>query len=245
LAFSGDDDPRSVLQRTRALLGVAARSVPSKLEGFGIVLDSGAHRALYRGRDIRLAEAQFRLLEYFLKNPGRILSRHELFSTLWGKQGTVGRRIDVYVGNLRKLLSSRNGNKLIRTVRGTGYVFDGGVAKGRRLSSRLPKDHEVVTTCASVSVDQFRLDYAGRSLRIDGVQFSLSPREFAVLELLMLNPDMTFNRSMIANCIWAEDKVDLRTVDATISRLRKAIKQRSSSDRPIRSVIGRGYQFST
>ena len=241
LAFSRGDDALVVSARVRAFMQVATRPAPEKLEGHGIVLDRVAQRTLYRGHDLRLAAVQFRLLEYFLKNPGRILSRHELLASLWGYEGVVGRRVDVYVGTLRKLLGSRSGSKLIRTVRGAGYVFGGNQAKGLRLAG--PVDGHEGPVKSGDPDDQLKLDYAARSLRIKSVNFPLSPREFAVLELLMLNPDMTFNRSVIANSIWGEGNVDPRTVDATISRLRRAIKQKSSSHHPIRSVIGRGYQF--
>jgi DNA-binding response OmpR family regulator len=73
LTFSRSDDALVVSARVRAIMQVATRPAPEKLEGHGIVLDRAAQRALYRGHDLRLAAAQFRLLEYFLKNPGRIL----------------------------------------------------------------------------------------------------------------------------------------------------------------------------
>jgi DNA-binding response OmpR family regulator len=91
--------------------------------------------------------------------------------------------------------------------------------------------------------DQFKLDHKGRCLQINRVSFHLSPREFAVLELLMLNPNLTLGRSVIASCIWGQGNADPRTVDATISRLRKTINQQPSSHRPACSVSGRGYQF--
>jgi DNA-binding response OmpR family regulator len=142
---------------------------------------------------------------------------------LWGYEGVVGRRVDVYVGTLRKLLGSRRGNKLIRTVRGTGYVFGGNQAKSLRPAG--PVDGHEDRVKSGDPDDQFKLDYAARSLRMKSVNFPLSPREFAVLELLMLNPDMTFNRSVIANSIWGEGNVDPRTVDATISRLEERLSR--------------------
>jgi DNA-binding response OmpR family regulator len=59
----------------------------------------------------------------------------------------------------------------------------------------------------------------------------------------MLNPNLTLSRSVIGGCIWGQGSADPRTVDATISRLRKAINQQPSSNRPICSIPGRGYQF--
>ena len=243
LTFSQQDNSLDVSAQARVFLA-AWRTVPCKLEGYGIVLDRIAQRASYRGEEIRLAHAQFRLLEYFLNNPGRVLSRHELLRTLWGHKGPAGRRIDVYVGTLRKLLR-RSGHTLIRTVRGAGYIFGDDKPPERRGATRSANGHKEPRRPPSFKPDsvQFRLDHATRCLQRNDVCFQLSPREFAVLELLMLNPDITFSRNVIAGCIWGHDNVDPRTVDATISRLRRAIKQQSASNHPIRSVSGKGYQF--
>lgn len=247
LAFSKQADASNVAAKARTFTAAAIGPVPGSLQGHGIILDLIAQRVSYEGQEIYLAYAQFRLLEYFLRHPGRVLSRGELFASLWGQQGQVGRRIDVYVGTLRKLFRGRNGRELIRTVRGVGYVFAVEKSQEGRSSSGVTNSlkKSARATPSSANGDQFRLDYAADCLQINGIPFPLSPREFAVLELLMLNPEMTFSRAVIGDCVWGQGKVDLRTVDATISRLRKAIKQQSRSNHPIRSVPARGYQFCT
>jgi two-component system phosphate regulon response regulator PhoB len=246
LAFSQQADSSNVAAQAKTFTAAGIGSVPERLQGHGIILDRIAQRVSYEGQEIHLAYAQFRLLEYFLRHPGRVLSRVELFASLWGQQGQVGRRIDVYVATLRKLFRSRSGGELIRTVRGVGYVFPVDRSQERRSPPRgtnsLKKSARA--TSASANGDQFRLDHAANRLQINGIPFPLSPREFAVLELLMLNAEMTFSRAVIGDCVWGQGNVDLRTVDATISRLRKAIKQQSRSNHPIRSVPARGYQFS-
>ena len=246
LAFSRQADASNVAAQAKTFTAAAIGRVPGNLQGHGIILDRIAQRVSYEGEEIYLAYAQFRLLEYFLSNPGRVLSRGELFASLWGQQGQVGRRIDVYVATLRKLFRSRSGGELIRTVRGVGYVFAVD-SSHERSSPRRTNSPQKSARAASPSAngDEFRLDHAANCLQINGIPFPLSPREFAVLELLMLNPEMTFNRAVIGDCVWGQGKVELRTVDATISRLRKAIKQQSRSNHPIRSVPARGYQFCT
>jgi two-component system, OmpR family, phosphate regulon response regulator PhoB len=246
LAFSQQADVSNVAAQAKTFTAAAIGPVPGRLQSHGIILDRIAQRVSYKGKEIDLAYAQFRLLEYFLRHPGRVLSRAELFASLWGQQGQVGRRIDVRVGTLRKLFRSRSGGELIQSVRGVGYVF----AVDRSQERRSPRGTNSLqksarATSPGANGDQFRLDHAANCLKINGIPFPLSPREFAVLELLMLNPETTFSRAVIGDCVWGQGKVDLRTVDATISRLRKAIKQQSRSNHPIRSVLARGYQFCT
>ena len=247
LAFSQEADASCVAAQAKTFTAAAIGPVPGMLQGHGITLDRIAQRVSYEGQEIYLAYSQFRLLEYFLRHPGRTISRGELFASLWGQHAPVGRRIDVYVGTLRKLFRSRSSGELIRTVRGIGYVFAVDRSQERRSSAAATDSLQKPARAKSPSAngDQFRLDYAANCLQINGIHFSLSPREFAVLELLMLNPEMTFSRAVIGDCVWGQGKVDLRTVDATISRLRKAIKQQSRSNHPIRSVPARGYQFCT
>src|SRR6185295_6877914 len=248
LTFRQQADVSNVAAQAKTFTAAAIGPVPGRLEGHGIILDRIAQRVIYEGQETHLAYAQFRLLEYFLGHPGRVISRGELFASLWGHHGPVGRRIDVYVGSFRKLLRRQNGGTLIQTVRGVGY----GLADERAERGRLPlrhvdgnEDPAHDATAFRPQGDQFTLDHKGKCLRINGVGFHLSPREFAVLELLMLNPNLTLSRSVIAGCIWDQGEADPRTVDATISRFRRAIKQRSASNHPIRSVPGKGYQFCT
>ena len=246
LPFGQQHDASDVAATVTTIVEASARGVTTRLEYGGIVLDRIAQRVTCDGHEISLALAQFRLLEYFLSHPGRVLSREKLFATLWSGQGPVGRRIDVYVASLRKMLADRSGREFFRAVRGVGYIFGNQKQRHRLPSSRPAPNYRATNMNRSSrkpTKSQFWLDYATKSLRCGTDSFHLSPREFAVLELLMLNPNFAFSRTIIARCIWGRSNVDLRTVDATISRLRKAIHQDTSSDRPIRSVLGRGYQF--
>jgi DNA-binding response OmpR family regulator len=244
IPFDPQQDASDVAANVATILDALTQVGSTRLEYGGIVLDRIAQRASCDGQEIPLALAQFRLLEYFLSHPGRVLSREELFGQLWGGEGPVGRRIDVYVASLRKKLADRSGRDFFRAVRGVGYIFAHEEQLHSVPSSRLTaRSRARQQSSPKQSKSQFRLDYATNSLRCDTDSFHLSPREFAVLELLMLNTNVAFSRSTIARCIWGGSNVDLRTVDATISRLRKAIHQDAYSDRPIRSVLGRGYQF--
>jgi two-component system phosphate regulon response regulator PhoB len=73
---------------------------------------------------VRLGPTEFRLLAFFMENPGRVLSRQELLDGVWGRDVYIdGRTVDVHVGRLRKALSHDRGRDPIRTVRGAGYAF--------------------------------------------------------------------------------------------------------------------------
>ena len=74
---------------------------------------------------MHLAPTEFRLLEYLMRTPGRVFSREQLLTNIWGEDAYVDeRRVDVFVGRLRKALNNSSGPDPIRTVRGFGYAFD-------------------------------------------------------------------------------------------------------------------------
>ena len=60
----------------------------------------------------------------FMKQPGRVYSRDQLLDMVWGISADIDTRtVDVHVGRLRKVIDSKSGKKLIRTVRGFGYAL--------------------------------------------------------------------------------------------------------------------------
>lgn len=82
------------------------------------------------GAPVELTETESRLLELFLKYPGRVLSRDEITQLLRGHDWSpLDRMIDGHVSRLRRKIDSPAGGeaRLIRSVRGVGYVFAGGV----------------------------------------------------------------------------------------------------------------------
>ena len=132
LATGADDyvvKPFSVpemVARVKALLRRAApQLVTDTLQRGDIVLDRAAHRVMRRTREVRLGPTEFKLLEFFMENAGRVLSRQQLIDGVWGRDAFIdGRTVDVHVGRLRKALIRGADSDPIRTVRGTGYVFD-------------------------------------------------------------------------------------------------------------------------
>jgi DNA-binding response OmpR family regulator len=93
-----------------------------------------------------------------------------------------------------------------------------------------------------LSVGGIEIDGRSRCIRRQKRISALSPKEFALLELLIWNPGITFTREEIVGVIWGNAGVGLRTVDALVGRLRRSVNRGWLPD-PIRSVFGRGYQF--
>jgi two-component system, OmpR family, phosphate regulon response regulator PhoB len=117
-----------ILARVKALLRRAApERVADTLQRGDIVLDRAAHRVTRRLREVRLGPTEFKLLAYFMENPGRVLTRQQLLDGVWGRDAFIdGRTVDVHVGRLRKALIRGADTDPIRTVRGAGYAFNGG-----------------------------------------------------------------------------------------------------------------------
>ncbi len=116
-----------VVARVKALLRRASpQLVADTLQRGDIALDRAAHRVMRRMREVRLGPTEFKLLEFFMENAGRVLSRQQLLDGVWGRDSFIdGRTVDVHVGRLRKALIRGSETDPIRTVRGAGYVFDG------------------------------------------------------------------------------------------------------------------------
>jgi DNA-binding response OmpR family regulator len=86
-----------------------------------IELDVAAHQASRRGMRLPLTKTEFALLELFLRNPGRVLSRTQIFESVWGYDfGPESNGLWVYIGYLRRKIGEP---RLIQTVRGIGYVL--------------------------------------------------------------------------------------------------------------------------
>jgi len=120
-------NPRELLARIRAVLRRLQKgdggSTP--LVSGDVVLDMTAQTVHVADVPVRLTAVEFALLELFLRNADRVLSRDELSRTVLGRELTqFDRAIDVHVSNLRKKLGPTQGtDERIRTVRGKGYRY--------------------------------------------------------------------------------------------------------------------------
>ena len=110
---------RAVLRRIRP--GLA----DDRVRHGDIIIDRFAHRVRRSGKEVHLGPTEFRLLDHFMRHPGRVFSREQLLDAVWGSDVYVeARTVDVHVGRLRKALNVEDSANPIRTVRSAGYSLD-------------------------------------------------------------------------------------------------------------------------
>ncbi|MDH3228404.1 MAG: phosphate regulon transcriptional regulator PhoB [Alphaproteobacteria bacterium] len=118
--------PAELVARINALLRRARPALSAdELRAGDVVMDLAAHRVRVAGQEVELGPTEFRLLRYFLENPGRVYSRDQILDAVWGRDIHVAdRTVDVHIGRLRKALRTAAGSDPIRTIRGTGYALE-------------------------------------------------------------------------------------------------------------------------
>lgn len=91
-----------------------------------LAMNTAAKSVSRNGQEISLTATEYRLLEFMLRNRGRVLSRIELLENVWSINFNMGTNVvDVYVNYLRKKIDKNNSVKLIHTVTGMGYIIKG------------------------------------------------------------------------------------------------------------------------
>lgn len=124
-------EPRELLARIRTVLrrfsrGSVEASEAAALQFCGWVLDTGCYRlSAPDGRDVRLTSQEFHVLEALVRRRGRILSREQILDIVANRNWTpYDRSIDVLIAKIRRKLNDDvANNRLIKTVRGLGYMF--------------------------------------------------------------------------------------------------------------------------
>ena len=116
--------PREVVARLKSVLrrssGKTEASLPISVGP--VTLDQDTRKVTLDGEDVTLTATEFDLLAFLMSRPGRVFSRDELLSHVWGYASVVGTRtVDVHVAQLRGKFGDLNP---IRTVRGVGYSVD-------------------------------------------------------------------------------------------------------------------------
>jgi two-component system, OmpR family, response regulator MprA len=114
-----------LLARVRALL---RRSGENHREGplsfADLHLDPISYTVTRGERQLELTRTEHLLLEFFLENPRRVLSRELIFERVWHYDfGPTSKALDVYIGYLRRKTEAAGESRLIHTVRGVGYVL--------------------------------------------------------------------------------------------------------------------------
>jgi two-component system OmpR family response regulator len=116
-----------LLARLRALTRRAAPERPPVLTVGDVSIDPATHVVTRAGEEVELTPREFALLQFLAIHAGQVVSRTDLLEHVWDAnyQGSTN-IVDVYVGYLRKKLERPFGRPLIRTVRGVGFVLEGG-----------------------------------------------------------------------------------------------------------------------
>jgi len=128
----GADDyvtkPYSVRELLARIKAVIRRRMPQLADDVveigGLLLDPAARLVRAGDREIDIWTTEFRLLHFFMTQPGRIFSRTRLIDEIWGHDAFVEERtVDVHIRRLRQGLAPTGHDVLIETVRGVGYCF--------------------------------------------------------------------------------------------------------------------------
>jgi two-component system phosphate regulon response regulator PhoB len=99
---------------------------PEMVEIDGVQADPLTQRARAGGRPLDLPRTQFRLLYFLMTHPGRLYSRSQLREQVWADEISLEERsVDVHITRLRKALAASGHDRLIETVRGSGYRLRG------------------------------------------------------------------------------------------------------------------------
>lgn len=113
-----------LLARIRSLVRRKSEVRSTVIEKFGLTLNVTTHKAFRDGREIFLTSKEYALLELFMMNPGRILSRETISEHVWDMNFEPRSNvIESFVKFLRQKVDKGFRTRLIHTVRGSGYIF--------------------------------------------------------------------------------------------------------------------------
>lgn len=117
--------PRELIARINAVLRrIEPETIDQNIDVEGLNLDPVTHRVNANGSVVELGPTEFRLLQFFMTHTERVYSREQLLDRVWGQNVYIeDRTVDVHIRRLRKVLSEYGYDKMIQTVRGSGYRF--------------------------------------------------------------------------------------------------------------------------
>jgi DNA-binding response OmpR family regulator len=115
---------RELLARLRALLRRPSELKPAQLSVANLTLDTAAQIATRPGRHISLTHKEYSLLEYLVRNAGRIVGRAEIAEHVWDEHfDPFSNLIEVYINRLRRKIDAPKETPLLHTKRGAGYML--------------------------------------------------------------------------------------------------------------------------
>jgi DNA-binding response OmpR family regulator len=113
-----------------------------------------------------------------------------------------------------------------------------------RVKAALRRSTALESDVDSVTFGETQIDFRGRSVKIDGGEVDVSPREFDLLAYLVRNPNRVLARDQILNRVWGYDYYGTaRTIDNFIQKLRRKVEPDPENPRFIVTVRGVGYKF--
>jgi len=117
--------PKELAARIKAVLRRRAPQLSGDaVETEGLRLDPATRRISVQGKRVELSPSEFRLLHFLMTHPGRVYTRAQLLDHVWGDHVFIEERtVDVHIRRLRKALEPTGHDRLIDTVRGSGYGF--------------------------------------------------------------------------------------------------------------------------
>ena len=115
-----------LIARVNALLRRSKPSIAEDVVSFQDLKIDRLQRKVFRGNvEIKLGPTEYKLINFFVKNPSRVYSREQLLENIWTNSINVeSRTVDVHIRRLRKAINLSGTKDLIRTVRSAGYALD-------------------------------------------------------------------------------------------------------------------------
>jgi DNA-binding response OmpR family regulator len=113
-----------LLARVRAILRREGETRHPILRIGDLVLDPNAIKGYFRGSEIAFTIKEFAVMEYLMRNAGRVISQEELLEHVWNEDTNMfTHTVKVHINNIRKKLSAAGAGDLISTVKGRGYLL--------------------------------------------------------------------------------------------------------------------------
>ncbi|WP_345830915.1 phosphate response regulator transcription factor PhoB [Erwinia sp. HDF1-3R] len=117
--------PKELIARIKAVMRrISPMAVEEAIEMQGLTLDPSSHRVMSDTQPVEMGPTEYKLLHFFMTHPERVYSREQLLNHVWGTNVYVeDRTVDVHIRRLRKALELTGHDRMVQTVRGTGYRF--------------------------------------------------------------------------------------------------------------------------
>ncbi len=111
-----------LFSRIRAITRRPKQALHTELKVADLVLNTATQKVLRNGKEVKFTLREFRILEYFMRNPNTVLSREEITSNIWDfEYDSFSNVVDVFINKVRGKIDNNRPEKLLETVRGIGY----------------------------------------------------------------------------------------------------------------------------